>query len=101
MNKLELAKKVVENEINDQREHWPLLEPIIEVKEAGDFVFAVFHAKVEKSSLQRYGIYCISGWSILYEDSNAIDPDKFRTIEDAIRQSKNYFNHYANELNQL
>lgn len=74
------------------------------LKNVGDYNFAVSHTKIKTSEkMHRYNIFCFSdyGFTLLYQDGNVIDGDKFKTIEQAIQQAKNFFTHHSNKLNSL
>jgi hypothetical protein len=93
----ELVQLVIEQEIESQKKHWPLENASIELNETEHFVFAVFHADIKNNKgMHRYGIYCIRGTTIIYEDSNVCDNTHNKTIADAKKQTRNYFTHYLN-----
>jgi len=74
------------------------------LKNVDGYNFAVSHTKVKTSkNMHRYNIFCFSdyGFTLLYQDGNTIDGDKFKTIEQAIQQTKNFFNHHSNKLNNI
>ena len=66
------------------------------------FVFIVSHSKIKTSSMQKYHLLCYTvGYSKIFESSNVIDSDKFKSIDECIETVQNYFSTYNNKLNNL
>jgi hypothetical protein len=74
-----------------------------QIKHLGGYIFAVSHTKIKTSKMHRYNLFCFSemGFTLLYQDGNTIDGDKYKTIEQAIQQTKNFFTHHSNKLNNI
>lgn len=84
-------------------ENYGIIGTNTELRHLGRYIFAVSHTKIKTSKMHRYNLFCFtdSGITLLYLDGNVIDADKFKTIEDVIKNTKGFFSFHSNELNKI
>jgi hypothetical protein len=101
----EVVREKVSNIVASEMEMYGGAQDVkIEIEITDDFIFCTSHCYAPKmvSYSHRYGMYCYSalGFTLYAHDSNVIDRDKFKTLQDTKQWSKNLFTHLAKAMQQ-
>lgn len=100
---LELAQMVIKDQYYQQCKRWDLNSPTFQAIEINGLIFGCFNCYINsyKNAMGRYGLYLISGTTILYEDSNVVDSNMMPNVYKAIERAQNYFAHYNKKLSEI
>ena len=94
----ERVKKIVVSEC----ERYGIIDSDTVSETRDNYTFTVTHTRLKSSeTMIRYNLIAFNNTEVIYQDGNAIDYDKRRTIEQCIAITKGYFAHHAKLLSSI